>query len=428
MKISMVSEHASPLAALGGVDAGGQNVHVAALSEALARRGHSITVYTRRDAEDLPARVKPAPGLEVVHVDAGPPCHIPKDELLPFMGDLAKGIARDWERRPPDVVHGHFWMSGLAALDAARRVARAAQMQGATADGTEYRVPVIQTFHALGTVKRRHQGSDDTSPPQRRWLEPAVGRSADRIIATCSDEVFELKAMGIDTAKVSIAPCGVDLGLFTADGPPAPKPRTHRILSVGRLVPRKGVDLVIRSLPQLAAAGFDDVELLIVGGGAEPGVLHTDPEVRRLLAVAQELGVAGNVTLRGQVPRGDMPGLFRSADAVVCTPWYEPFGIVPLEAMACGVPVVAAAVGGLQDTVLDHGTGLHVPPRDPEAIANALAVLLGNPGLRAEMGSAGQARARTRYSWDRVAAETEKAYQLAIAELPASLGMEGAAL
>ena len=428
MKISMVSEHASPLAALGGVDAGGQNVHVAALSEALARRGHTVTVYTRRDAEDLPARVKAGPALEVVHVDAGPPCHIPKDELLPFMGDLAAGIARDWGRRPPDVVHGHFWMSGLAALDAARRAAREAGPQADAGDGTEYRVPVIQTFHALGTVKRRHQGSDDTSPPQRRWLEPAVGRSADRIIATCSDEVFELKAMGIDTGKVSIAPCGVDLGLFSADGPSAPRPRTHRILSVGRLVPRKGVDLVIRALPQLAAAGFDDVELLIVGGGAEPGVLHADPEVRRLLDLARELGVAGKVTLRGQVPRGDMPGLFRSADAVVCTPWYEPFGIVPLEAMACGVPVVAAAVGGLQDTVVDHGTGLHLPPRNPDAIADALAVLLDNPGLRAEMGSAGQVRARTRYSWDRVAAETEKAYQLAIAELPASLGMEGAAL
>lgn len=428
MKISMVSEHASPLAALGGVDAGGQNVHVAALSEALARRGHAVTVYTRRDAEDLPARVKAGPALEVVHVDAGPPCHIPKDELLPFMGDLAAGIARDWGRRPPDVVHGHFWMSGLAALDAARRAAREADPETTAGDGTEYRVPVIQTFHALGTVKRRHQGSDDTSPPQRRWLEPAVGRSADRIIATCSDEVFELKAMGIDTGKVSIAPCGVDVGLFSADGPPAPKPTTHRVLSVGRLVPRKGVDLVIRALPQLAAAGFDDVELLIVGGGAEPGLLHADPEVRRLLDLGRELGVAGKVTLRGQVPRSDMPGLFRSADAVVCTPWYEPFGIVPLEAMACGVPVVAAAVGGLQDTVLDHGTGLHVPPRDPEAIAGALAVLLGNPGLRAEMGSAGQVRARTRYSWDRVAAETEKAYQLAMAELPATLGMEGAAL
>ncbi|MEV7456445.1 glycosyltransferase [Pseudarthrobacter oxydans] len=417
MRISMISEHASPLAALGGVDAGGQNVHVAALSEALARRGHHVTVYTRRDATELPARVRVGPRLEVVHVDAGPARHVPKDGLLPFMGKLADGVARDWSLRPPDVVHGHFWMSGLAALDAARRPA------------SGYRIPVIQTFHALGTVKRRHQGAEDTSPQERRWLEPGVGRSADRIIATCSDEVFELKAMGIDTGKISIAPCGVDLDFFSADGPTAARTAGHRILSVGRLVPRKGVDLVIRSLPYLRESGFDDVELLIVGGGGDSGVLDADPEVRRLLGLAAELGVADQVRLQGQVARGEMPGIFRSADAVVCAPWYEPFGIVPLEAMACGVPVVAAAVGGLRDTVVDHGTGLHVPPRDPEAIASALAMLLRNRSLRAELGNAGKVRARTRYSWDRVAAETEKAYQLAMAGAPAGVApMEGAAL
>jgi D-inositol-3-phosphate glycosyltransferase len=417
MKIAMISEHASPLAALGGVDAGGQNVHVAALSEALAKRGHHVTVYTRRDSPELPAKVQVGRGFDVVHVDAGPACHVPKDELLPYMEQLAEGVAADWSQRPPEVVHGHFWMSGIAALAAARR------------PEAGYRVPVIQTFHALGTVKRRHQGSEDTSPTERRWLEPGVGRSADRIIATCSDEVFELKAMGIDTGKVSIAPCGVDLGFFSADGPAADRKRRHRILSVGRLVPRKGVDLVIQALPHLRAAGFDDVELLIVGGGGDSCVLHADPEVRRLLGLAAELGVSDHVTLQGQVSRGEMPGIFRSADAVVCAPWYEPFGIVPLEAMACGVPVVAAAVGGLRDTVLDHTTGLHVPPRDPEAIASALAMLLGNPPLRAELGQSGQQRARSRYSWDRVAAETEKAYQLALAGSPAgAIPMEGAAL
>lgn len=417
MRISMISEHASPLAALGGVDAGGQNVHVAALSEALAKRGHHVTVYTRRDATELPARVRVGRRLEVVHVDAGPARHVPKDELLPFMGELADGVARDWSQRPPDVVHGHFWMSGLAALDAARR------------PDAGYRVPVIQTFHALGTVKRRHQGAEDTSPQERRWLEPGVGRSADRIIATCSDEVFELKAMGISTAKISIAPCGVDLGFFSAEGPVDARQRRHRILSVGRLVPRKGVDLVIKALPYLREAGFDDVELLIVGGGGDSGALHADPEVRRLMDLAAELGVEDQVSLQGQVPRGAMPGIFRSADAVVCAPWYEPFGIVPLEAMACGVPVIAAAVGGLRDTVVDRGTGLHVPPRDPEAIASALAMLLANPTQRAELGNAGKLRARTRYSWDRVAAETEKAYQLAVAGAPAGVvPMEGAVL
>lgn len=141
--------------------------------------------------------------------------------------------------------------------------------------------------------------------------------------------------------------------------------------------------------------------------------------------------MANQVSLRGQLPRDAMPGILRSADAVVCTPWYEPFGIVPLEAMACGVPVVAAAVGGLRDTVVDRKTGLHVPPKDPEAIAAALAELLGAPALRSELGKAGEKRARSRYSWDRVAAESERAYQQAIAGNVASRQLEhmkGAAL
>ncbi|HSL37738.1 MAG TPA: glycosyltransferase [Arthrobacter sp.] len=398
MRISMVSEHASPLAALGGVDAGGQNVHVAALSAALARRGHHITVYTRRDADTLPGRVGILPRVEVVHIHAGPARHVPKDELLPFMEELASGISRDWEDRPPDLVHGHFWMSGLAALAATRQAPAGVH------------IPVVQTFHALGTVKRRHQGSADTSPVERRWLEPSVGRSADRIIATCSDEVFELKAMGIPSGRISIAPCGVDLDLFPGAGPADRRHRPHRILSVGRLVPRKGVDVVIRALPLLRNAGFPDVELLVVGGGGDATETEADSEARRLLSVASELDVRQQVTFRGQVPRESMPGIFRSADAVVCTPWYEPFGIVPLEAMACGIPVVAAAVGGLRDTVVDQGTGLHVPPRDPQATAGALARLLADQGLRQTLGRAGQQRARSRYSWDRVAAETEKAY------------------
>jgi glycosyltransferase involved in cell wall biosynthesis len=200
---------------------------------------------------------------------------------------------------------------------------------------------------------------------------------------------------------------------------------------VGRLVPRKGVDLVIRALPLLREAGFDDVELLIVGGGGGAAALGADPEARRLSELAVELGVDHQVTLRGQVPREDMPGILRSADVVVCAPWYEPFGIVPLEAMACGVPVVAAAVGGLTDTVVDRATGLHVPPRDPAAIAVAVAEILSDPELRSELGRAGRQRARSRYSWDRVAAETEKAYRRALADGAVSRRMEpaeGAAL
>ena len=386
MKISMVSEHASPLAALGGVDAGGQNVHVAALSAALARRGHHITVYTRRDADDLPRRVRIFPRVEVVHIQAGPARHVPKDDLLPFMEELAGGISRDWERRRPDLVHGHFWMSGLAALDATRQGPAGAH------------IPVVQTFHALGTVKRRHQGSADTSPFERRWLEPAVGRNADRIIATCSEEVFELKAMGIPPGRISIAPCGVDLNLFPGSGPADRRDRTHRILSVGRLVTRKGVDVVIRALPLLRAAGFPDVELLVVGGGGDATETERDSEVRRLLTIASELGVRQQVTFRGQVPREAMPGIFRSADAVVCTPWYEPFGIVPLEAMACGRPVIATRTGGIPEVVREGETGYLFEVGDYKGMAIAARALLEDRAHWEQISQAALMDVRARFS------------------------------
>jgi len=397
MRIALVSEHASPLATIGGVDAGGQNVHVAALATALGARGHDVAVYTRRDDPELPRRVPLAERVEVVHIDAGPPRHIPKDELLPYMEELGTGIAADWSAAVPDVVHSHFWMSGLAAL-------RASGLHGRS-------VPVVHTFHALGSVKRRHQGAADTSPAERADLEPWVGKTVDRVIATCSDEVFELRALGVDASSIAIAPCGVDTRRFTPDGPAEQREGRRRIATIGRLVPRKGVDTVVRALALLHERGVDDVELLIVGGGKD----EDEPELRRLRALAEELGVADRVVLRGQIPQPELPALLRSLEAVVCTPWYEPFGIVPLEAMACGVPVVASCVGGLIDTVVDGVTGLHVPPQDPEATAQALQRLLEDPERARAFGRAGRRRVTERYTWARVAASTEAVYRSAIA-------------
>jgi D-inositol-3-phosphate glycosyltransferase len=402
MRISMVSEHASPLAVLGGVDAGGQNVHVAALSEALAARGHRVTVFTRRDDAHLPERVPLCAGVEVVQVDAGPPRPVPKDELLPYMGDFADRLAEYWRDDAPDIVHGHFWMSGLAALDAAHRT-------GAPP------VPVVQTFHALGVVKRRHQGPEDTSPAEREELEPRVGREADTVIATCSDEAFELIPLGIRASRISVVPCGVDTALFTPDGPAEQKTRPFRIMSVGRLVPRKGVGSTISALARLAESGRDDIELVIVGGSRGADEIREDPDVQRLLAHARTEGVEHLVTFRGQLSRTELPAVLRSADLVVCAPWYEPFGIVPLEAMAIGIPVVAASVGGLIDSVVHGGTGIHVPPRDAQAIADAVEALLADPELLSELGEAGVDRVRSRYTWPKVAADTERVYRKVIA-------------
>ncbi|HEV7906995.1 MAG TPA: glycosyltransferase [Pseudonocardiaceae bacterium] len=393
MRIAMVSEHASPLAALGEVDAGGQNVHVAELSSALARQGHRVTVYTRRDDPELPERVRTKRGFDVVHVPAGPPVRLPKDQLLPHMGDFARYLDQRWSEQPPDVAHSHFWMSGLATILAAKKVD----------------APVVHTYHALGVVKRRHQGADDTSPPSRISIEKLIGMEATRIAATCTDEVFELIGMGVPRSRISVVPCGVDVQGFTPYGKCASRSRTPRIVSVGRLLPRKGFDIVITALRTLPG-----VEL-VIAGGPEQGRLHDDPEAKRLMACARAAGVADRVSLVGQKSRAQMPALLRSADIVVCVPWYEPFGIVPLEAMACGVPVVAAAVGGLTDTVVDGVTGLHVPPRDPRALARTLRALLGDRTSRDTYGAAGCDRVHARYSWDQIAIDTLGVYERACA-------------
>jgi glycosyltransferase involved in cell wall biosynthesis len=284
-------------------------------------------------------------------------------------------------------------MSGLASLEAAWPLG----------------VPVVQTFHALGTVKRRYQGAKDGSPPERIPAEVALAARADWIIATCTDEVRELEALGADGRRISVVPCGVDTSLFTYVGPLADRlPGVGRIAAVGRLVERKGVDDLIRALEAVPA-----VELVVAGGPARDDLPY-DPDARRLAGVAASCGVADRVRLLGRVDRADLPALLRSADVVACTPWYEPFGIVPLEAMACQVPVVASKIGGLIDTVRDGVTGIHVPPGDPGALAAVLRQLLADPGLRARMGRAGRGRAVARYQWSDVAAATLAAYEMAL--------------
>jgi glycosyltransferase involved in cell wall biosynthesis/phosphoheptose isomerase len=389
MRIAMVSEHASPLAALGGADAGGQNVHVAALASAIARRGAEVIVYTRRDSPDLPRQVQMQPGVTVQHLNAGPAKSIPKDEIFAHLGAFTRELERAWRRLRPDIVHAHFWMSGHASLSAAGALG----------------VPVVQTFHALGVVKRRYQGQKDTSPPERCAVEREILGSVDHVIATCTDEVFELLRIGGSSDQLTVVPCGVDLSLFAPDGPRDEcRPGMRRLVAIGRLVERKGFGNAISALADLPRTE------LVVAGGPERSRLRRDPEARRLLRLAEEAGVADRVELRGRLAREEVPPLIRSADAVVSVPWYEPFGIVPLEAMACGVPAIAAAVGGMIDTVVDEVTGVHVPPRDPERLAQAANALLDDPERRARLGRAGVERVRRLYDWNRIAASTLDVY------------------
>src|SRR5262245_36806105 len=246
-RVAIVSEHASPLAALGSSDAGGQNVYVAALADELAQRGVDVVVYTRRDSPDVPKRVVLASGAVVEYVDAGPRVALARDDLFPYMAEFGRQLACAWRAWRPDVVHAHYWMSGVASFHAAAR----------------HRVPLVQTFHALGATKRRHQGLTDTSPRERTWWEPQLASSVSAVVATSDDEVDELRGCGAQPRLTTVVPCGVDTSRF------APvEARRHpvgRVVSVGRLVERKGVDDVIRALPKLP-----DARLVVAGGSGGP--------------------------------------------------------------------------------------------------------------------------------------------------------------
>ncbi|WP_068056594.1 glycosyltransferase [Nocardia xishanensis] len=387
MKIAMVSEHVSPLADSGG----GHQVHVAALAAALVRGGHRVTVYTRRDDPHVRTEVATREGYRVVHVPAGPPRPLSPDRTLPHLGEFGTFLRKHWARDTPDLVHAHFWISALAAELAAKA----------------NDIPVVVTFHALGTVERRHHGLADPNPRSRIRFERLIATRAAHVLATSADEAVELVRMGVPRFRISVAPCGVDLSAFRPEGSAAGRKARHRVFAAGRLMRRKGFDLAVRAL-----ADLPETELVIAGGPIGDDV-DDDGESKRLRRIAAECGVQERVRLLGQVPHSAMPRLYRSADVVLCTPWYEPFALVPLEAMACRKPVVTTAVGGMLDTVVDGVTGRFVAPAEPEAVARAVRPLLEDETLRETWGAAGCQRARGRYSWDRVAAATLAAYRRA---------------
>lgn len=404
MRIGLISEHASPIAAIGSVDSGGQNVYVAQVARWLARAGHQVDVFTRRDARGQGIQYL-RPGVRVIHVPAGPARPIPKERLLRYMPEFARHLLRYCSATVYDVLHANFFMSGLAALHVKRA----------------YGTPLVTTFHALGLVRRRYQGAQDGFPDERIAVERLLARESDLLVAECPQDAEDLMALyDAEPHRVCIIPCGFDpaefgptdrlqarvlLGL-PADG--------FVVLQLGRLVPRKGADNVIRALALLRDTHHVQATLMIVGGDSDDPEEDRSPEMQRLRQSAEDLGVARQVIFTGRQPRARLRGYYGAADVFVTTPWYEPFGITPLEAMACGVPVVGSAVGGIQYTVQDGVTGYLVPPRDPAALAERLFHLFRHPSQRLALGRAGLRRVRARFTWERVVERLMLAYRAVI--------------
>jgi glycosyltransferase involved in cell wall biosynthesis len=390
----MISDHASPLAAVGGVDSGGQNIYVAETARFLAARGYLVDIFTRKDQPDLPEIVDWLPGVRVIHVPAGPAAFVRKEDILPWMPDFAAFVQNFGAAQRYDVVHAHFFMSGLVAL----------QLKAALG------LPFVVTFHALGLVRRLHQGVADEFSPSRIAIEREMIREAYAVIAECPDDRHNLVTLyGADPNKIAVIPCGFDPQGFwpiaprfarRALGLPTDAPV---LLSVGRLVPRKGVDNIIRALGVLVQKFGMPAELLVVGGNSDVGDPALTPEIGRLRAVAAEEGVARHVTFTGRRSRELLKLYYSAADVFVTTPWYEPFGMTLIEAMACGTPVVGARVGGIPYSMLDQRNGFLVSPNDPFELAERLRHVCCSPRLAERFASVGVRRAYALFRWERVA-------------------------
>jgi len=407
MNIAMLSYHTCPLATLGGKDTGGMNVYVRDLTTMLGRMGIHVDVFTRSQDEHVPHVLHDLGfGNRVVHIPAGPEVPLPKRELVEYIPEFVEGIQRFAVEKQIkyDVLHSHYWMSGIAA--------------GALADlwpGT----PILQMFHTLGEMKNRVARSDEEREGEYRLEgERQVLRRADRIIAATLAERAQLEWLyKAEARKISVIPPGVDTGHFY----PIPvdearqfigmKPEDRILLFVGRIEPLKGLDTLIRAVACLRLKDLPEpMDLVVIGGDPDAWPDDMTTEMIRIQKLCDELTVGKMVAFLGRRGQDTLPYYYSAAETVVMPSHYESFGMVALEAMACGTPVIASQVGGLAFLVQDGVTGYTIPDGDDNILCEKLALILGDESLRKKMGRAAADYARN-YDWEKIARQIVGVYE-----------------
>jgi D-inositol-3-phosphate glycosyltransferase len=387
--LAVLSLHTSPLAQPGAGDSGGMNVYVRELVSSLAQAGVDCQVYVRRWRADLPDEVAVEPGFTVVHVDAGP-VDLPKEHLPEVVDQFTAGVLAHLADHPVDAVHANYWLSGVVG----HRIKH------------ELGLPLVATFHTLARVKAE---TGDPEPERRMQAESEVIGCSDAITASCWAEAEQLeKLCGAPAERIEIVPPGVIHAFFSPGDAAGARAALglggHPVLLfVGRVQPLKGLDIAVAAL---AALERRDAVLVAVGG---PSGQAGEAELARCRALADELGVAERVRFVPPQAHHLLSTWYRSADVVLVPSRSESFGLVALEAAACGIPVVAAAVGGLTTIVDDGVTGFLLDERDPADYALAVDELLADPARARAMGDAAAAHARN-YTWSLTAARLRRVY------------------
>lgn len=413
MRIAMLSFHTCPLATLGGKDTGGMNVYVRDLTRELGRRGVGVDVFTRSQDEHVPHVLHDLGyGNRIVHIPAGPENPIAKSDLVDYLPQFVEGIKKFTRQKglQYDLIHSHYWLSGLAALELS----------------AEWGTPVIQMFHTLAAMKNRVARTPEESASDLR-LESEIRllSDADRIIAATQAELAQLQWLyRIDTNRITVIPPGVDTTRFY----PIPKDEAIEFIGtpakgcmflyVGRIEPLKGIDTLIESLSVMKRKGFLDlfpVCLAIIGGDPDVSDEQMSAEMERLQALGESLGIDDLIMFLGRQDQDTLQYYYSAAEVVVVPSHYESFGMVALESMACGTPVVASETGGLAFLVKDGVTGFHVPTADSDALAERLIELMEDSELREKLGKQAFEYAKG-FTWTIIADQILELYTAVLAE------------
>ena len=408
MNIAMISYHTCPLAILGGKNTGGMNVYVRELTRFLGRQGVHVDVYTRSQDEHIPS-VSHDLGFfnRVVHIPAGPEIYLPKEQIWHFTDVFAEGIIDFADRKgiTYDLIHAHYWMSGMAGA-----ILKA-----------KWSIPMLQMFHTLGLLKQQIARSAEEHEGEYRISgEDSVIGAADRIIAATEAEHKQLVDLySVDPQKITIIPPGVNTNHFypipqdeakEAIGIPV---QDRMALFVGRIEPLKGLDTLVRAmgiLKRTCKTFRCPHYLAIIGGDPEEDPDEMSAEMVRIQNLCEELGLDDMILFLGKRSQTTLPYYYAAAEVVVMPSHYESFGMVALEAMACGTPVIASRVGGLAHLIKDGVTGYFVPAQDPEALAAKLRLLFNDEQLHTRLSTQAATYAHE-FCWESITAQMVEVYQ-----------------
>ncbi len=406
-RIALISVHGDPAIEIGKEEAGGQNVYVRQVGEALSRQGWQVDMFTRRASSDLPTIVEHCPGCRTIRLVAGPQQFVGRDEIFEYLPEFVEAFLQFQQEADVmyPLIHTNYWLSAWVGMELRKHQP----------------IKLLHTYHSLGAIKYQSVSTVPIIANTRLGVEIACLETADRVVSTSPQERDDLRSLVSTSGNIEIIPCGTDTNRFgqvnyqTARQQLQIDPDSKVVLYVGRFDPRKGIETLVHAVNEPIVRDSFEVELMIAGG-SRPGE-KDGMERDRIAAIVQDLHLTDHTTFLGALDHTKLPTYYAAADVCVVPSHYEPFGLVAIEAMASGTPVVASEVGGLKFTVIPEETGLLVPAQNETAFAEAIHRILSNPEWRHQLGQASRDRATANFSWDGVATQLSHLYQTQLTQL-----------